>query len=172
MEFYTLKQIAEKLGRDPSGIRKYIKNNCPHIEWKTQRDQYGQKCFVFSTEDVNAILATRKLQGFNPDEQQPCTYDEDGLFYIVQLLPDDLPEIIKMGFTSDIASRISNHKTCCPQLELIKTFPCKRYWEKTTIDYLAKSYSLKNKGGEVFLCKDIHALVNTANQLFLVLNKI
>jgi hypothetical protein len=173
MEFYTLKQIAEKLGKDPSGVRKYIKNNCPHIEWKTQRDQNGQKCFVFSSEDVHSILATRELQGYRIDEDKqakPIT-DEVGLFYIIQLHPVDMPEVIKLGFTSDLTSRVTNHKTCCPELKVIKVFPSKRYWEKTSIDYLAKSLGLKNKGGEVFLCNDLDTLINIADQFFSILNK-
>ena len=169
MEYLTLKQVAEVLGRDPSGVRRYIKTNCPNINWLSIRDQNGQKCSVFTKEDVDAIIKTRKIQGYQ-NQEVPVPISIHGLFYIIQLLPDIDPNRLKLGFASDIGNRIANHRTTCPNLNVLQTFSCKKYWEKTAIDYLAATNKMTHIGGEVFRCADLSHVINVATQFFVALN--
>jgi hypothetical protein len=169
MEYQTLKQLANTLNRDISGVRRYIKNNCPTVKWLVSRDENGQKCFVFDQEDVNLILNTRTQQGYlNTTKILPT--EDSGKFYVIQIIPDLDPKRIKLGFTSDLENRLNAHKTICPQLKLLANYPCKKIWEKTSIQYLKNSSSLELIGGEVFTAPDIQKTLDVANQLFLLLN--
>jgi hypothetical protein len=76
-------------------------------------------------------------------------FDGFGLFYIIQLLPDEIPDRIKIGYTDNLTQRLSDHRTSNPTLKLLKSWPCKRTWEHAVIASVTRAECI-NIGGEVY----------------------
>jgi hypothetical protein len=59
---------------------------------------------------------------------------EDGVFYFLQLEPIHDPGRIKLGFTTDLDGRLRKHRCSAPFAQCLKTWPCRRIWERTVMD--------------------------------------
>jgi hypothetical protein len=91
--------------------------------------------------------------------------NEAGFFYVIQLIPEYDPKRIKLGFADNVSSRLTQHRTSAPTAKLLKSWPCRRSWERTAIDAIAAV------GGalilnEVFEFQDIEAAIARADQFF------
>ncbi len=97
---------------------------------------------------------------------------EKGYFYIFQLVPEYSPEIIKLGFTTDIGRRLLAHKTTNPSLILLGKWSCKAIWERTAIDSVTRLMCKPiSNSEEVFDCKNIVGLLRRTNEFFNILPK-
>ena len=78
----------------------------------------------------------RKDIGLEP-ESAPTSYlsDELGIFYLIRLEPDHDPKRFKVGFTTDLAGRLRKHRCSAPFAQCVKTWPCRRTWERAAIDW-------------------------------------
>jgi len=63
--------------------------------------------------------------------------ETNGYFYIVQLLPEDAPNIIKLGYTRSIKSRMIAYHTICSAAHVIKSWQCPARWERAATAYMA-----------------------------------
>jgi len=60
--------------------------------------------------------------------------DDAGFFYLVQLEPDHDPGRFKVGFTTDLDGRLQKHRCSAPFAKYLKSWPCRRVWERAAID--------------------------------------
>jgi len=60
--------------------------------------------------------------------------DDVGFFYLIQLEPDHDPGRFKVGFTMDLDGRLQKHRCSAPFATYIRTWPCKRVWERAAIE--------------------------------------
>jgi len=62
---------------------------------------------------------------------------DNGLFYLIQLIPEYNPGRLKIGFTNDLQRRvIKQHTPNNPTLKLVKTWPCLLSWERSFISMM------------------------------------
>lgn len=87
-----------------------------------------------------------------------------GLFYVAQVAPEYSKTRIKLGFTTDIDTRLGKHRVISPNIRLIKTWDCRKKWERVGIDYLSKHCT--PVGSEIYECSDIPALLKSGDKLF------
>jgi hypothetical protein len=136
------------------------------------REKGGQPTTVFYKEDREKILAyaetkgIRKTTGDSP-MAAPLT-PSAGVFYITQLVPDLLPERVKMGYSADLDRRMGELRCSAPTLTVLKTYPCKAEWEKAALAVLMNGQS--QKGPEVIDTADLNALIARADQFFAMFN--
>lgn len=65
----------------------------------------------------------------------------------------------------DLRGRLATHRTISPTAKLLKTWPCRKSWERAAIDSLtAENCTLI--GGEVYLCTDIGRLLQRGDTFF------
>lgn len=62
-------------------------------------------------------MPLRVLLGVSMPENTP-------VFYIVQLLPVDAPQLVKLGHTHNMAQRLAFMRTTCPPASLVKMWQC------------------------------------------------
>jgi hypothetical protein len=62
-------------------------------------------------------------------EEVSPTDDRFGFFYLIQLVPEALPNGIKIGFADNVDRRLDEHKTAAPTAKMLKSWPCKRSWD-------------------------------------------
>jgi hypothetical protein len=162
-EFVTLKQLSEEIGMDRSHVRRYV--IALGIEPKKRRtaDSGGQLTLTVSNEEAEFIKQKREEHGYLGSSKP--VEKEIGSFYIIQLVPELDPKRIKLGFADDVNQRLNQHRTSAPTAKVLKTWACKRSWEKTVID------SLSSVGGklilnEVYEFSDVEKLIEHGNKLF------
>jgi len=86
-----------------------------------------------------------------------------GVFYVCQLIPEADPRRLKLGFASDIKSRLATYRTSNPTAKILKTWPCRKTWEQTAIAALTKEDCLLI-ASEVFECGDAEAFLERADR--------
>lgn len=90
-----------------------------------------------------------------------------GLFCIIQLVPELDPQRIKFGFTFAITTRLAAHRTTCPNARLLKSWPCQKSRESAAIDRLSEGQDTIGKiSGEVFRCTDLEDLLLRGDAFF------
>jgi len=60
--------------------------------------------------------------------------DDVGFFYLIQLEPEHDAGRFKVGFTMDLDGRLQKHRCSAPFANYVRTWPCKRVWERAAID--------------------------------------
>ncbi len=114
----------------------------------------------------NTIMNTLRLITPERKERQGNYTNEcQGLFYVAQVAPEFSNSRIKMGFSTNINSRIVKHRVISPNIKILKTWRCQRKWERVALDYLGHKYC-EALNREVFECHDIPGLIRRADKLF------
>jgi len=57
---------------------------------------------------------------------------------LIQLVPEALPNRIKVGFADNAEKRLAEHRTAAPTAKLLKTWPCKRSWDYAAMDSITR----------------------------------
>jgi hypothetical protein len=90
--------------------------------------------------------------------------DEIGVFYLIQLEPEHDPGRFKLGFTAELEGRLRKHRTSAPFARAVKTWPCRRAWERAAID--SASDGCDPLHTEVFRTESIDTVGARANAFF------
>ncbi len=85
-----------------------------------------------------ALIAT-STNTEKADDDETDTVDgfisaEIGVFYLIQLEPEHDPQRFKVGFAAILNERLRALRCSAPFAAVIKSWPCRRLWEKTAID--------------------------------------
>ncbi len=162
-EYIPLKVLAAELGLDRSNMRKYIlKHGFTPVSVRTP-DSRNQSTLALQIDDAEAVRQLRTTQGFGAG-LTPLE-GGSGYFYVIQLVPDLAPGRIKLGFASDVVTRLGAHQTAAPTAALVKMWPCKRSWEGAAIDSITRSGCVRI-GAEVYQCDSVDEVVWQGNQFF------
>ena len=164
--FTSLKQLAAEFGMERSNARKYALK-CgftPHR--RRTADSAGQLSLCFTTDEAERLRNQRRDDGFGI-ACKPVKAD-CGYFYIIRVVPDLDPKRVKLGFADSVEDRLIQHRTAAPTAELVKSWWCRRAWERTIIDCLAANNCTLIRN-EVFDCDDLDAMVRRADMLFALL---
>lgn len=168
-DYILLKDFSEKLGMDKSAARKYVLKSGYVFEKVRTSESGNQLSLALTIEDAEAIIQLRTSNGFAVGEKPGKVFNGDsGFFYFIQLIPEALPNRIKLGFASDLDSRIQAHKTTSPTLNIIKYWNCKRTWEDVAISSITRIES-KLIGGEVYDFDNLDCALERANVFFSIM---
>jgi len=165
-EFVSLKQIAERLGMDRSAARRYILKLGIKAQKRRTADSGNQLSLTVTDEQARMIFKLREDQGFTASGK--LVESENGCFYVIQLVPELDPRRIKLGFAIDLPDRLAQHRTAAPTAKVVKSWPCKRAWELTTMDCLSLAHC-QHILNEVFECDDLDALLKKGDDFFALL---
>jgi hypothetical protein len=94
-----------------------------------------------------------------------------GYFYVIQLSPERLPHCVKLGFTTDLDKRLQMYRTSNPTAIVLNYYQCRKYWEKTLIDWITIATKCKRISNEVFEFENIAFLLTILDRLFSVIIK-
>jgi hypothetical protein len=165
-EFVALKVLAIELGIDRSHARKYLKKLGISAVKRRTADSGGQLALCLTRQEADAVLKNRRDQGWGAPEA--VVDSETGTFYVIQLVPELDARRIKLGFAADVTDRLAQHQTAAPTATLLRSWPCKRVWEKAAMDCLSSVFCTHIRN-EVYECTDLDALIERGNALFSLL---
>lgn len=152
------KDIAERLGVVRAYALRLIKKRTAALGLKPSRGRRNE--LFLSSEDSDRLVEACGPRGTH---KQSAT---GGVFYIVQLHPDDLPQRVKVGYTDNVLMRMADFRTGAPTLRLVGAWRCHRSWEPAAIASITRRCS--HVGGEVY-DGDIVVLTECADEFFALL---
>lgn len=165
MKNILISQVADELG--------IVKEYCLRLVKKYGFEiHYGKRNVASISEaDANKLIREYEPRRKNGDldEENDLSNDGFGFYYLIQLLPDELPNRVKIGYTDSINQRVVDHRTTNPTLKLVHTWPCKRIWEKAVEASVARE-ECTHIGGEVY-DGDIQGFIDRANNFFALMPK-
>ena len=93
-------------------------------------------------------------QGSEPGAARP---HDQGLFYILDLIPEADINRLKFGFTSNVTNRLKQHQTTAP----------KRVWEVAAMDVIGRGESqVGHERSEVFDVYSVEEVIHRGDQFF------
>jgi hypothetical protein len=108
------------------------------IKSRGGRQHRGSTIALISKADESLILKDLKRAKISQisDAENPtgAAQYEIGVFYLLSLEPKFDQNRFKVGFASNLDERLRQHRCVAPFVEMVKTWPCRRLWEKTAID--------------------------------------
>jgi len=169
-EFVSLRRLAEMLGINQSQTRKYVLKLGYSPPQARTPDSRGKLTYVFTKEACEAIITTRRQQGFMMGDTRgtPVVSEDVGVFYIIQIIPELDPNRLKLGFAANVQERLAQHRTSAPTARILRSWPSRRTWEPTLIDCVG-SRGCELILNEVYECADLAALLDYAEALFKML---
>jgi hypothetical protein len=157
----TLIRKAKKLGIHLNKRREFLRGN-QMVSTVTRAEADVIK------EALNISRKRKRLD--NGQELQAVTSDENeiGVFYLIQLEPSHDPGRIKVGF-GDLEERLRKHRCSSPFLQCVKSWPCRRTWERAAIDCITNGYEQLHT--EVFRTTSISEALERGDRFFALMPK-
>ena len=91
------------------------------------------------------------------------------VFYLIKQYPDN--NLYKIGWTSNIEQRKKDHRTLCPDLRVIKSWPCKKAQDNEATRYALKFPGAQGKKSETFRTQDLEGFVRYLDNYFKTLDE-
>jgi hypothetical protein len=136
-EMMTLAEIATRLNIDTSSVRRLIARESETLELKVHRGKYDK--VLLPQDDADRLIASYQARrGQVTQNDESAKFDRYGYFYIIQLIPEALPNRVKIGFADNVEKRVGEHRTAAPTAKLLKTWPCKRSWDYAAMDSITR----------------------------------
>jgi hypothetical protein len=166
-EMISIAEIAKKLNLDTSTIRRLIARESETLKLELHRGK-AERLFL-SKEDaeklIGSYMARRGVLTLSSEED--VKYDRYGYFYIIQLIPEALPNRVKIGFADNVEKRLAEHHTAAPTAKILKIWPCKRSWDYAAMDSITR-HGCKLVLNEVYE-GDLQGFIERAEQFFAVM---
>jgi hypothetical protein len=138
-ELVGIPQIAKRLGLDSTSVRRLIAREGDALKIQIRRGKSDR--VLLTHDDAEKLIASYEARRApSPvDSQDTATFDRHGYFYIIQLVPEAIPNRVKVGFADNVERRLADHRTAAPTAKLLKAWPCKRSWEFAATDSATRS---------------------------------
>jgi hypothetical protein len=169
-DLFDYSEIAAKCNVSYDTIRRTLKKVGKElgIEVKRKRNKKGTLSNCLAIEDVNKLISHFETrQAKIQSDEESVALQRFGYFYIVQLVPEAIPERVKLGYTDNLKQRLLEHQTSAPTAKIIGHWKCKRYWEQAAIDSITRE-NCKLVLNEVYE-GDIVQFIKRAKEFFALL---
>lgn len=166
----SVKDFAEHNGLHRQSVFKVIKRlGIEPAKSRGGSQNRGQTISYISEHEASRVLEALSSNRRNQDENEEAEFSDAalydiGVFYLLQLEPNHDPCRFKVGFASNINERLRQHRCSAPYTQIVKTWPCRRLWEKTTIECVTEGCERLHT--EVFRAQSIEAVEAKCEQFF------
>lgn len=140
-EMVKIAEIAKRLQVDLTTVRRLIARESDTLQLKLHRGK-GDK-LLLSKDDAERLIASYEARRgpivVAGEPGADAKYDRYGYFYLIQLVPEALPDRVKIGFADNVEKRLAEHRTAAPTARLLKSWPCKRSWDYAAMDSITRN---------------------------------
>lgn len=163
-------ELADELQIRKQTVFKAMKRLGIQAVKRREYDRRGQMISVIRKVDADAIRddlrrTTSGVRDGSSSAGDTRYFSEDsGVFYVVQLEPAHDPGRVKVGFTTDIDGRLRHHRCSAPFAQCVKTWPCRRTWERAAIDCITTGAEQLHT--EVFRVGSVQVVIDRADKFF------
>ncbi len=162
--------LADELQVRKQRIFKLLKRLGVSPTQRRDSERRGQNVAVVTAAEAADIRKElgRLASVASPDgATAPLFLDDVGFFYLIRLEPNHDPGRFKVGFTTELDGRIQKHRCSAPFAEYLKTWPCRRVWERAAIDCATDGCDKLHT--EVFRSASLHEVASRADTFFSVM---
>ncbi len=129
-------EIAKRLDIDRSTVLRVVKRVSSELGIEPIKGK--QNVLFLSRADAETLISYYESQYNRSGENIESSPSRFGFFYIIQLVPEAIPNRVKIGYTDNLEHRLSEHRTAAPTAKLLKSWPCKRSWDYAAMDCTTK----------------------------------
>lgn len=142
-ETVTYKEMAKRLGIDPGTVRRLVEKYGAELGISVQKGRSNTSnakwTHFLSREDADRLAAhyeARHTHSADPGSEEP--FQRVGHFYVIQLVPEALPNRLKIGYTDNLEKRLAEHQCAAPTARVLASWPCKRSWDYAAMDCITR----------------------------------
>jgi hypothetical protein len=137
------KDIAKRLGVDPGTVRRFVDRFGAKLGIAVQKGRANTSNAKWShfltREDADRLVAFYETQHVGNEEPgSEGSFQRSGFFYVIQLIPEALPNRIKIGYTDNLEQRLADHQSAAPTARVLASWPCKRSWDYAAMDAITR----------------------------------
>lgn len=140
-EMVKIAEIARRLRVDLTTVRRLIARESDSLQIELHRGK-GDK-LLLPKDDADRLVASYEARrgpiSASPEAADAAKYDRYGYFYLIQLVPEALPNRVNVGFADNVEKRLAEHRTAAPTAKLLKSWPCKRSWDYAVMDSITRT---------------------------------
>ncbi len=163
----SLPELADELQCHKQSLFKIVKRLGINPIKRRDSDRKNQLVATVTPDEALIIrreFLTRARTAIDAGADGEELIADDGVFYLIQLEPEHDPGRIKLGFTTDLDGRLRKHRCSAPFAQCLKTWPCRRIWERAAIDCVTQG--LEQLHTEVFRASSLDAVANLGDSFF------
>jgi len=166
-DMVKMAEIARRLSLDLTSVRRFIAKEGDSLQIEVHRGK-GDKILLTQADAEKLIARYQARRGPIANEAEPsATDDRFGFFYLIQLVPEAVPNRVKIGFADNVERRLGEHRTAAPTAKVLKSWPCKRSWDFAAMDCITRS-DCKLVLNEVFE-GEIQGFIDRADAFFAIM---
>ena len=142
-DLVSFKDLAKRPALDPTTIRRLIERFGAQLGIEVQKGRgntiNAKWTHYLSRDDADRLIGFYEArQGGIASDVASDSFQSFGFFYVIQLVPEALPNRLKIGYTDNIDKRLAEHQTAAPTARLVASWPCKRSWDYAAMDSIAR----------------------------------
>ena len=139
-DFMTFQEMADKLSIGIDTVRRTVRRLNLTIRKEKTPTSKGSIVYCLGIDDANALMSYFEKRDTSASEEST---DETGLqrfgyFYIIQLVPEAIPNRVKIGYTDTLDTRLREHQTAAPTAKYLGHWRCKRAWDQAAMDCVTR----------------------------------
>ncbi|MFH1853660.1 MAG: GIY-YIG nuclease family protein [Candidatus Neomarinimicrobiota bacterium] len=166
-DLITFRELAEQIGVEVTTIRRNVQRLKLDIRKERSETSKGARVNCLSVDDANKLISHFENRGSPSSTSNSTALSRFGYFYIIQLIPEALPERVKIGYTDNLETRLCEHQTAAPTAKYLSHWRCKRSWDQAAMDSITRT-DCQLVMNEVYE-GDIGGLLKRANEFFSIM---
>ncbi len=169
MYFITFKELADRITEMIDTVRRAIRRL--DLTFQKEKPSSSKETLVFC---LNILEANELLKDFRNRNKPIDTANSSSknrfcYCYIIQLLPETLPNRVKIGYSDNLNRSLREHQTAAPTAKYLGNWRCKKLWNQAAIDSITRTDCRLIRNGTYE--GDIEGFVKRANDFFNVMPK-
>ena len=168
-EMMSIVEIAKRLRLNSSSVRRMIARDSEALNLTLLRGKADK--LLLPKDDAERLIASYEARRgavvVAENDDAAVKYDRYGFFYLIQLVPEALPNRVKIGFADNVEKRLAEHRTAALTAKILKTWPCKRSWDYAAMDSITGS-GCKLVLNEVYE-GDVQGFIERADAFFAIM---
>ena len=164
-ELISVLDLSRELGRRKQTVFKVLKRL--GIETRKQRSSKAPRQLIAYVTVEESRRVEDEMRATAPPVLEPqaeALPEEQGVFYLLLLEPDNDPGRFKVGFAESLPERVRSLKCSAPFLRVVMSWPCKKLWDRTAIDCVTAGCERLHT--EVFRTTDIEQVTRRCEGFF------
>lgn len=138
MDFMTFREIAGRIGVDVTTVRRTVSRLGLTVRKEKTPTSKGSTVHCLRVDDANELFTHFENRDKADNNSDSSSLDRFGYFYIIQLIPEVLPNRVKLGYTDNLETRLCEHQTAAPTAAYLGHWRCKRSWDHAAMGSITR----------------------------------
>ena len=134
-------ELAQQLNIDSITVRSLIERygSCLKISVKNEQPTTSNTNYL-SRDDAQLLVTYYESlrSSITENTTDEAAIRKFGVFYVIQLVPEVIPNRIKIGYTDNLEKRLAEHRTAAPTALVLGSWPCKQEWDYAVMESITR----------------------------------